>query len=66
MTEAVDSQIGFSTWFKAILYDHQSMESRMKDIVNRLEVLAQAIDHNHVVPILHISSISMLYVVYLK
>ena len=66
MTEVVDSQIGFSTWFKVILYDHQSMESRIKDIINRLEVLAQATGHNHVVPILHISSISTLYVFYLK
>ena len=44
MREAADSQTGFSTCFKAILPDHQSMESRIKDIINRLEVLAEAID----------------------
>ena len=66
MMEAVDSQIGFSTWFKAILPDHQSMESRIKDIINRLEVLAQATGLNHVVPTLHISSISTLSTIYLK
>ena len=35
---------GFSTWFKAIRLDRQSMESRVKDIIRRPEVLAQAID----------------------
>ena len=66
MTEAVDSQIGFSTWFKAILPDHQSMESRINDIINRLEVLAQATGLNHVIPTLRISLISTLSMVYLK
>ena len=66
MTEAVDSQIGFSTWFKAILPDHQSMESRINDIINRLEVLAQATGLNHVIPTLRVSLISTLSMVYLK
>ncbi|XP_059597039.1 putative disease resistance RPP13-like protein 1 isoform X2 [Vitis vinifera] len=49
--EAADSQTGpthvlnsFSTWFKAPLADHQSMESKVKKIIGKLEVLAQAID----------------------
>ena len=51
--EAADSQSqtgptdvlnGFSTWFKALLSDQQSMVSRVKDIIHRLEVLAQPID----------------------
>ncbi|KAL6329624.1 hypothetical protein AAG906_022814 [Vitis piasezkii] len=49
--EAADSQTGpthvlnsFSTWFKAPLADHQSMESKVKMIIGKLEVLAQAID----------------------
>ena len=66
MTEVVDSQIGFSTWFKAILLNHQSMVRRIKDIINRLKVLAQATGLNHVVPTLHIISISTLSMVYLK
>ena len=66
MAKVVDSQIGLSTWFRAILPDHQNMESRIKDIINRLEVLEQATGLNHVIPTLHISSISTLSMVYLK
>ena len=51
--EAADSQTGLTqvsrsfsttTWFKAPLVDHQSMESRVTEIIDKLEVLAQAID----------------------
>ncbi|RVW28362.1 putative disease resistance RPP13-like protein 1 [Vitis vinifera] len=49
--EAADSQTGpthvlnsFSTWFMAPLADHQSMESKVKKIIDKLGVLAQAID----------------------